>query len=99
MIPELHKILYGEVDHTPITRGRVLPPMTGREIAVQSGSFADQIMGYLSSEGSAKVSEIATVIGSTPQKTTKCLRQMVGEGILEEIRIDGCPIKYALSRG
>jgi len=96
MIPELHKILYGEVDHTPKQRGRFVAPLTSREVQLQIGSLADRIFVYLSALDSAKVSEIARACGSSAQKTHKTLRDMATEGILEEIAVVGCPVEYAL---
>ena len=96
MIPELHKILYGEVDHTPKRQGRSVTPLTSREVQLQTGSLADRILIYLTANDSAKVSEIARACGSTHHKTLRVLRDMTMDGIIEEIAVVGCPMEYAL---
>lgn len=96
MIPELHKILYGEIDHVPKTQGGIMSPIAGHETKLQTGSLAERIATYLSNEGSAKVSEIARAVGSTPQKTTPVLKRMLADGLIQDIVIDGCPMEYSL---
>ena len=96
MLPELFKILYGDIDHVPRTRGRSMALLSGRETQVQTGSMADRILMFLSTESPARISEIARAVGSTPQKTIKTLRTLVTEGAVDEIDVEGCPVEYSL---
>lgn len=97
MVPELHKILYGEVKTIQKKEGRIINLLSGYETKIQVGTLQERVVAYLAAEGSAKPSEISRGIDATLRKTRLILKELVATGVVVEISIDGLPPEYSLS--
>lgn len=67
------------------------------DIAYTTGSMRERVILFLQeNQGFATTSEIAKGIASNPSRTTKMLNQLVSEGIVSTIKLDGCVREYEL---
>lgn len=95
MVPELHKVLYGEVAVLPKREGRIITPLLGFETKIRVGTLKERVTSYLAVEGSARSSEISRGIDATHRETLVILKELVLSGILVESSIDGLPPEYS----
>lgn len=67
------------------------------DIAYTTGSMRDRVLKYLEDQQCfATASEIAKGIASNSSRTTKALNQLVEEGLVESIKLEGCVREYSL---
>lgn len=98
MIPELHKILYGEVDHIPRAAGRRSSGIKEPDSKLTAGKLADRIKAYLSTEAAATAADIADAIDASAGKIRGALNKMAQSGLIDVIQVEGCVTEYALKR-
>ena len=96
MLPELHYVLFGKVDHVPSTTGRVIRGMSAPDMPVVTGSTLDRILQYLKEVESASLPELVTGTGSARSAVQTQLRNLAAAGKIETIAIKGCVTEYAL---
>lgn len=96
MLPELHYVLFGNVDHVPRTSGRVIRGMSAPDMPVVTGSTLDRILQYLKGVESASLPELVTGTGSARSAIQTQLRNLSHAGKIETIAIKGCVTEYAL---
>lgn len=81
-----------------------LPKKSGREIRFDdgspdicytTGSMRERVLRFLKDhQGCATSSEIARGIASNPGRTTKILRDLVEDGLVASIKLEGCLREY-----
>lgn len=96
MLPELHYVLFGNVDHVPRTSGRVIRGMSAPDLPVVTGSTLDRILQYLKEVESASLPELVTGTGSARSAVQTQLRNLAAAGKIETIVIKGCVTEYVL---
>lgn len=96
MLPELHYVLFGNVDHVPRTSGRVIRGMSAPDLPVVTGSTQARILQYLKEVESASLPELVTGTGSARSAIQTQLRNLSDAGKIETIAIKGCVTEYAL---
>lgn len=96
MILELHKILYGEVDHIPRTRGRTRSTSRDADIRLITGTMTDRISHFLRDGESYVASDIAAGVAGTVTQVSRALKKMVESGVAEVVAIEGCAREYML---
>lgn len=96
MIPELHYILFGKVDHVPSRTGRVIRGMSAPEMPIVTGSTLDRILQYLKEVESDSLPELVAGTGSARSAVQTQLRNLAAAGKVETIAIKGCVTEYAL---
>ena len=98
MIPELHKILYGEVDHTPVARGRLHSTARDTDIKLVTGTMSERIAYFLRKGDSCTASEIAVGTLCTVSQVSRQLKKMVESGAVEIVAVEGCATEYMLAK-
>lgn len=82
----------------PSAKGRVVRfGVEEPDILLSTGSMPERIVSYLvrnQAPGTAK--EIASGIGSNASRVTRILMQLVKDGKVKIIKIDGCVTEYEL---
>ena len=96
MLPELHYVLFGNVDHVPRTSGRVIRGMSAPDLPVVTGSTLDRILQYLKEVESASLPELVTGTGSARSAIQTQLGNLSDAGKIETVAIKGCVTEYAL---
>lgn len=67
------------------------------DIAYTTGSMRERVILFLQeNQGFATTSEVAKGIASNPSRTTKTLNQLVSEGVVDTIKLEGCVREYEL---
>lgn len=81
-------------------KGRVIRFDEGvPDIAYTTGSMRERVIQYLKdNQGFATSSEVAKGIASNSSRTTKMLGNLVDEGIVISIKLDGCVREYSISK-
>lgn len=81
-------------------QGRVIKFDEGTpDIAYTTGSMRERVLGFLRDHQCfATAAEISKGIASNSSRTTKALTQLLEEGLVETIKLDGCVREYSFVR-
>lgn len=98
MIPDLHKVLYGDIDHIPRTKGRKFSDMGYQDPSFVNGLLVDRVTAFLVSAEVATATEIAAAVDTSLGKVRVTLNKLTESGAIDVITIDGCVTEYTLKK-
>lgn len=92
----LSTLLFCQPSTLPKKTGRVVRFDEGApDISYTTGSMRERVLNFLKDcQSFATSSEIAKGIASNPSRTTKTLTELVKEGLVESIKLEGCVREY-----
>jgi DNA-binding MarR family transcriptional regulator len=93
----LHRLLFNS-KKTTHPKGRLIRfDESTPDIAYTTGSMRERVILFLQeNQGFATTSEVAKGIASNPSRTTTMLNQLVAEGVVNTIKLEGCVREYEL---
>jgi hypothetical protein len=94
------RLLFKNIHVPPKGSGRIVRFGDGDiDIEVATGTLPERVLTLLSKSREAMTApEIARGIGSNPSRVSSTLKQLIRDGEIEQISVEGCLREYVLSK-